>query len=79
MKGAWFQPLKPAKGFPGFKVCFTQTGINFCGHYFSGERVKRANDIRNAFNSFKYEVARSAENSRTVGGCTSCIQSTHVA
>ena len=30
-----------------------------------GERVKRANDIRNAFNSFKYEVARSAENSRT--------------
>ena len=30
-----------------------------------GERVKRANNIRNAFNSFKYEVARSAENSRT--------------
>ena len=33
--------------------------------YNLGERVKRANNIRNAFNSFKYEVARSAENSRT--------------
>jgi histone deacetylase 6 len=34
-------------------------------HVHLGERVKRANDIRDAFNGFKFEVARSAENSRT--------------